>query len=259
MKKALFILLSLLIGGKYAFAQDENELKNFRFGLRTGGMLCWYKPDDKKKFESGGVTAKGSYGLMMEFRLNKVAVIATGLQVDYDGGKLNMLDTNYYFLSKDDEFLSKEDTAGVPYDSYQLLSRQYNTTYITIPFTMKLKTQEIGYFTYYGQFGLNNSIRLKSRVNDQDKTMSGGSADQTELENTNDMNMFRFALNIGGGMEWNLSGSTSLVFGLNWYNGFSNVLKKESRYVFRTPFNDNEYVTQKATSNAVCLTIGVLF
>ena len=52
-----------------------------------------------------------------------------------------MLDTNFYFLSKDDEFLSKEDTAGVPYDSYQLLSRQYNTTYITIPFTMKLKTQ----------------------------------------------------------------------------------------------------------------------
>lgn len=259
MKKALFLLLSLLIGGKYAFAQDENELKNFRFGLRTGGMLTWYTPDDKKKFTSDGVSAKGSYGLMMEFRLNKVAVIATGFQVDYDGGKLNMLDTNFYFLSKDDEFLAKEDTAGVPYDAYQVLGRTYNTTYITIPLTMKLKTQEIGYFTYYGQFGLNNSIRLKSRVNDADKTMTGGSADQTDLDNTDDMNLFKFALNIGGGMEWNLSGSTSLVFGLNWYNGFTNVAKKDSKYVFRTSYNNNDYIKQNVRSSAICLTVGVLF
>lgn len=261
MKKALILVLAMVFCGKNAFAQDENELKNFRFGLRTGGMLTWYTPDDKKKFESAGVSAKGSYGLMMEFRLSKVAVIATGVQVDYDGGKLNMLDTNYYYLSRDEEFLSIEDTTGLmaKYDRYWLLNRTYNSTYVTIPLTMKLKTGEIGMMTYYGQFGLNNSIRLKTRVNDADKTTSGGSADQSELDNTDDMSMFRFQLNIGGGAEWNLSGSTSLVFGLNWYNGFSNVLKGESRYLHRTAFNNYEYTTQKARSSAICLTFGVLF
>jgi hypothetical protein len=259
MKKALFLFLALTIVGKYAFAQDgENDLKNFRFGLKTTGMLTWYKPDDKKKFSSGGVSAKGSYGLMTEFRLNKVAVIATGIQVDYDGGKLNMLDTNYYFINKDSELLSKSDTAGQQFTMLRLGSRQYNTTYLTLPLTLKLKTNEIGMLTYYGQFGINASFRLKDRVNDE--TYLGNlKSNQTDLENTKDMNLFKFALNVGGGAEWNLSGSTSLVFGLNWYNGFSNVLQKNSDILFRSASHQYEPTVQNARASAIALTFGVLF
>ncbi|HEU4716211.1 MAG TPA: outer membrane beta-barrel protein [Bacteroidia bacterium] len=260
MKKTFLLLLVSAFAGKVLFAQDgENDLKNFRFGLKATGMLTWYKPDDKKKYESNGVSTKGSYGLSTEFRLNKVAVIATGLQVDYDGGKLNMLDTNYYFLSKDSQFMTKSDTAGQHFDTYWLRSRTYNTTYLTIPLTLKLKTNEIGFLTYYGQFGVNASFKLKSRVNDKVTTTSLGSADQKDLDNTSDMSLFRFALNIGGGAEYNLSGSTSMVFGINWYNGFSNVIKSDSKYLFRTASNSYAATPQKATSNAIALTVGVLF
>lgn len=268
MKKALFLVLALAFGGKTLIAQDggENDLKNFRFGLKTSGMLTWYAPDDKKKFESGGVSAKGGYGLMMEFRLNKVAVIATGLQVDYDGGKLNMLDTNFYFLSKDSEFLTRADSTANT-SKWKVNTRTYRTNYLTIPLTLKLKTPEIGYLTYYGQFGINASFRLKSRVDDDLYAVSGGTynqtfgakSNQTDLENTKDMQMFKFALNVGGGAEWNLSGSTSLVFGLNWYNGFSNVLKNDSEFLFRTQSNQFVATKQKARSSAIALTVGVLF
>lgn len=272
MKKAIFLFLALAFGGKYVLAQDggENDLKNFRFGIKTVGMLTWYKPDDQKKFSSDGVTARGGYGLMTEFRLNKVAVIATGLQVDYDAGKLNMLDTNFYYLSKDGELLSRADTAGKNYTAYKLNSRLYKTTYITIPLTLKLKTGEIGYMTYYGQFGVNASFRLGSHADDAVTltnrssgapylTAGSGTASQDKLDNTSDMNLFKFALNIGGGAEWNLSGSTSLVFGINWYNGFSNVLKKDSKYLFRTYSNDFNATKQNARSSAIALTVGVLF
>jgi hypothetical protein len=262
MKKVILLFLALTLGGKYVIAQDggENDIKNFRFGLKTAGMLTWYKPDDKKKYTSGGVSAKGCYGLMMEFRLNKVASIAMGFQVDYVGGKMTMLDTNYYFLSKDSEFLTKDDTAGKQFTAYKVNSRIYKTTYVTLPFTLKLKTPEIGALTYYGQFGINASVRAKSRVTDDVNTMIGNShSTQVDLLNSSDMSLFMFALNIGGGAEWNLAGSTSLVFGLNWYNGFSNVLKPDSKYLFRTASNNYEPTKQNAKSSAIALTVGVLF
>lgn len=272
MKKALFLFLSLTIVGKYAIAQDggENDLKNFRFGLKATGMITWFKPDDKKKYQSDGTTAKGSYGLITEFRLNKVASFCTGVQVDYDGGKLSFKnlasDTNFYFLSKDDEFLERADsTSGT--SKYRLNSRVYRSTYLTLPVSLKLKTPAIGAMTYYGQFGVNVSFCLKSRVTDEVNAVSGGrfnegiggSSTQTDILNTSDMNLFKFSLMIGGGAEWNLAGSTSLVFGLHWYNGFSNVLKADSKYVFRTEYNGYEATKQNAKASAVALTIGVLF
>ena len=262
MKKVILLALALVLGGKWALAQDngENNIKNFRFGLKIAPALTWYKPDDKKKFESGGVTAKFGYGLMAEFRLNKVASIGTGLEISYDGGKLNFLDTNYYYLSKDAAFLEPKDTASTTgFTRYRLSTREYKNTYLTIPLMLKLKTPEIGMLTYFGQFGVNTSFKLKSRVDDKVLQSNNGQASQTDIDNTSDMNLVKFALNIGAGAEWNLAGSTSLVFGINWYNGFSNALRNDSKYLFRTRSNDYNPTKQKASSNAIALTIGVLF
>ncbi len=270
MKKILVLILGFSIGIQYATAQEsgENNIKNVRFGLKTAGMLTWYKPDNAKKFENNGVSAKGCYGLMLEFRLNKVASIATGFQVDYFGGKLNMLDSNYYFLSKDSEFLKFADsTTGTT--RYILNSRKYNTTYVTLPFSLKFKTPEIGTMTYFGQFGINASVKAKCRVDDEinntkwtdnfDKIKTEGGATQTDLDNTSDMNLFMLALNVGGGVEMNLAGSTSILLGLNWYNGFSNVLKSDSKYLFGSPNNNNDAVKQDAKASAIALTVGILF
>lgn len=259
MKKVILLFLVLALGGKWAMAQEENNIKNFRFGLKATGMLTWMKPEDKKKFSSDGVSAKGSYGLIMEFRLNKVASIATGFQVDYFGGKLNFLDTTYYYLSKDSELQTREDTTNTSV-LYQLNNRVYNTTYVTLPFTLKLKTPEIGSLTYFGMFGVNTSLRMKSRCDDQVRSVStGGNAQQTDLLNTKDMNLMMFALNVGGGAEWNLAGSTSLVFGLNFYNGFSTVVKPKSEYLFRTRSNNYEVLNQSARASGFALSVGVLF
>src|SRR4051812_9761738 len=106
MKKVILLALTLTLGGKFMFAQDENNLKNFRFGLKVAPALTWYKPDaSSKNFAKGGSSLKLNYGLITEFRLNKVASFATGLEVAYDGGKLSVANPsstpNFYYLSKD--------------------------------------------------------------------------------------------------------------------------------------------------------------
>ncbi|MGL5892881.1 MAG: hypothetical protein ACRC3B_23515, partial [Bacteroidia bacterium] len=130
----------------------------------------------------------------------------------------------------------------------------------TIPLTLKLKTNEIGYLTYFGQFGVNASVRARSRVNDEINLVPGGAGETPEkLMNSNDMQLMKLALNGGLGAEYNIQGSTSLVFGINYINGFTNVAKKESRYLFRTPTNNNNALKQDFRANAVQITVGVLF
>jgi hypothetical protein len=267
--KKIVTLLMVVITAKAAFAQDD-QIKNFRFGLRATPSINWYKPDDKKKFASDGARLKFGYGLITEFRLSNLISVSTGVGFDYDGGKIDILnDTASAYYIKNNEFVEIEeahnDTSGTV-GVYHLKSREYNTNYITIPITLKMKTKEIGMLTYYGMFGVNASFRTKARVEDTYTSLytpPNSSYDGTDMENTNDMNLFKFALNIGGGAEYNLSGSTSLVFGLNFYNGFSNVLKKNSRYLLdaSTAQNviDKKPLEQKAKGNAIALTVGILF
>lgn len=259
MKKALILLFTVALGANYAFAQDENNLKNFRFGLVAAPSLNWYKPEDVKKLENAGIKAGFAWGLQMEFRLNKVASLSTGLQISYDRGNLTMVDTaNFLYDTKEEGYLALADTAGMTYVGYKLNSRVYKTNYVTLPLYLKMKTNEIGMMTYYGEFGLNSSFRLKSKTDDNVTQYSAGSpkTDLTAVDNTKDMNIMRFSMHIGGGFEYNLSGTTSMFAGIAFNYGFSNVLQKESEYLIK---NDNTPFKHQATANNVALSVGILF
>lgn len=261
MKKALILLLMLTLGASYSFGQDENNLKNFRFGLIASPSLNWYKPEDVKKFENAGLKAGFAWGLQMEFRLNKVASLVTGLQVSYDRGNLHYVDTaNFLYDTQEDAYLNIEDTAGISFVSYKLNDRVYKTNYVTLPLYLKMKTGEIGMMTYYGQFGINSSFRLKSKTTDNVTQYSAGYPKSTleDVDNTKDMNILRFSLHIGGGFEYNLAGTTSMFVGIGFNYGFSNVFQKDSEYLGTnaaswTPFK------QQATASNIALSVGILF
>ncbi|MEW6468543.1 MAG: outer membrane beta-barrel protein, partial [Bacteroidota bacterium] len=221
------------------------------------------------KLEKAGSKVGFAWGMSVEFRLNAVAVIATGLQIDYDRGYLNFLDTSasYYFNTKDQVLLPFSDTAAAGKSNvvfYQLNDRVYRTNYVTLPFCLKMKTKDIGGMTYFMKFGLNSSFRLKAKVNDNvtQRTAQKPKSSLTDLDNTDDMKLFRFQLQVGGGAEYNLSGTTSLVFGLGFNYGFSNVLTKESKYLVK---NDGTATTsptpypQNAAASNIALTVGMLF
>src|ERR1035437_2300151 len=87
MKKLLIISIMALIADVAFAGEGENELKNFRFGLKVTPSVNWYKPDGKI-IAGNGVGVKFGGGLVMEFRLAKVISIQTGVQIDMDGGKV---------------------------------------------------------------------------------------------------------------------------------------------------------------------------
>ncbi|MGZ4033350.1 MAG: porin family protein [Bacteroidia bacterium] len=297
MKKILTIT-AFALAGHFAVAQDD--AKNFRFGLVIDPSVNWYKPDGKI-LSGNGAGVKFGGGLVMEFRLAKVASFQTGLRITGDGGKIKYNNGDIqnpnsnvinYFYNNADDVISKyqaPDTATAFYTAastkgktqYQLNSRQYKATYVTVPLVLKLKTKEIGTLTYFGQFGVNASFRWKATADDQvteikqsfssSTVVSLGASDtKSKVDVTKDVSFFKAALTFGFGAEMNLSGTTSLTFGLNYNLGFTNSLKSTSDYLARRT-NDADYsssgqtkvtttqLPQSVKASSVVLTVGVLF
>jgi hypothetical protein len=145
---------------------------------------------------------------------------------------------------------------------------KYKIQYLDIPLTLKLKTNEIGYLTYYGQFGLDLSFNLKG-TKDVDYKFDGISAPiSIEDQDINkDINAIRTALQVGAGAEYNISGDTYILAGIVWNNGLTNIFNNEEVKADDdgTPrlISDGSSLSFgekfEAINNYIGLTIGVIF
>jgi hypothetical protein len=265
----------------------ENEIKNFRFGLAITPSINWYSTESKI-IQRDGIAPKFGGGLILEFRLAKVASIQTGINITTAGGKLKYKNggqyapgattVSYFYDNNTDDIVTYDaNNTTTTYTHYQLNERKYQTTYIAVPVLLKLKTREIGAMVYYGQFGLNSFFRWKGRATDGvsvlDATNTGTPETKSGLIISKDVSVYNAALNFGLGTEYNLAGTTSLVIGLNYNLGFTNVLKSKSTFLERR-FNHDNYnmydptkntnyetgaLEQIIKENSLVLTIGVLF
>jgi opacity protein-like surface antigen len=269
--KKILLLTAVLFGlNTLASAQDGSEDKNFRFGLKGDLSLDWLNPDNDKKFESNGVGIGYDWGLQLEFKINKTLSFVSGLSLKNSSGSLKYFgassaDSTFYILDKDEEFVPFDTAAlGVTTNTaYFLQNRKYSINYVNIPVILKMKTNEIGYLTYFGQFGANIGIKTKARVNDESKLVNGNVVSKEKLDISDGVQPVRFGITIGGGAEYNFSGSTSMFFGLQYNHYFTNALTSEKREKYLRKYNSStntyENVGAKALARSVSLTIGILF
>jgi hypothetical protein len=287
--KKIFTITAIVFATSGAFAQDDAASKHVRFGLMVDPSVNWLKSGEKI-VEKNGSALKFGGGLGLEFRLTNVAVFATGLMINTGGGKVKYKNdvsgnasTSYvsYFYDKENEEIAPyttgydayTSTTQTRYEPFLINERKYMITYITLPITLKLRTKEIGALTYFGQFGVNSSFRIAAKATDQiqrpSATTSGWGTPETisKSDVKKDVSLFNEALNVGLGVEYNISGTTSLVIGANYLLGFTNVVKSKSDYLRKTTYDSTGYpnppegteLKQSLKSNSIALTIGVLF
>ena len=239
MKKYILLPVLILLFAQ-VFSQKAND-KKFRFGLKFAPAIGWMKPDNKL-YASNSIKFNYAYGLITDFNFTSNYGFSTGLEVNYNGGILNYQPKSAFYVNSNDTFF--------------VTSRNYRLRYINIPLTLKFKTNEIGTITYFGQFGMDAALKIKGLSDDQ-VSNNNNVTTNTDVDISNDINFIRLALNIGLGLELNLVGTTSMVIGVNYNNGFTNVLKKESKTLI--DYNTKNPLAQKAITNYVSLTFGILF
>jgi hypothetical protein len=134
------------------------------------------------------------------------------------------------------------------------MNRKYVVKYIEIPLMLKMKTNEIGYITYFGQFGFGTSFNLSAKANDDfvyETTGDNETITNPDVDVKDDVRFLKESLIIGLGIEYSLGGTTSVIAGINFNNGFSNILKGK---------NDiNSEIEEEAISNYLEINVGILF
>jgi hypothetical protein len=229
--KKLFSTFILIFIAASLFAQDD---KTLHFGLKAAPSLAWLR-SDTKGYESNGSKFGFSYGLITEFSLSSNYAFATGIDVAYRGGKFKSVTT-----TTTDTSLTTNSTEA-----------SYTLQYIELPLTLKFKTNEIGYLVYYLQAGVSPGINIRSRSDFESTTVfeeTGSpavtsSAEGEDVDIQENINNFNLSMIIGGGIEYTLSGTTVLLVGVQFNNGFMDV------------FDDDP----KVNSNYLALTLGILF
>ena len=269
MKRVLLFILLLSIGG-VAIAQDQsaaNQRKKFKMGFMLAPSVDWFGVGTQN-VELDVAKAKFQYGIVTEFAFGNNYALVTGIEHKLGGAKLDFTEMagDSMDLTMVPHYTSVDDSI------YYLDKRNYKFDYVNIPLTIKLMTNQIGYFTYFGKFGVDLAFLVRARADDEGHYTKTPGVN----ENVDDLNIYRQAgffnvgLNVGAGAEWNFSGNTSLVLGVSYHHGFMDVLRDatekgvEEEGMLATwddsPINTVvKPLSIQANSHYVTLDIGVLF
>lgn len=279
MKGISILLLAVLIAAQ-GFSQD---FKKFKFGFKVDPNVSWMSSETNDAV-SEGVLLRGSFGVNADIMFSERYALGTGFSIMGGGGQLS--------------FFDYEDRIGDAGESNFIVkrNRKYKLRYLEIPLTLKLRTDEIGYITYWGQFGLGLGFATKATADDNIKffgelvedademgsswidsgsaisTLAKEDEEEMGIDISGDILPIRASLIIGAGIDYSLSGNTSLMFGIAYNNGLTNVFNSKMKGIEINDDGNPSYVTgsveggrsynefkMKSITNSFVVTAGILF
>ncbi|HMT30679.1 MAG TPA: porin family protein [Bacteroidia bacterium] len=208
-----------------AAPQTTEESPSLMFGLKFAPSYNWISID-RDGYDTDGGYVGYIYGIMTDFRIsNTNYYFSTGLEVSARGGK---------YKSTEIEVQGRPNAAGTVTQRFQ---------YLDVPLSLKLKTKEIGYSKYYGNFGVIPGLMTKAN-RDIDFDNDNLYSDQEKAGNMSEFGFFNFGILLGAGMEYKFSGNSVINVGLTYHNSFVDV-----------------WTVKKATLNAnyISLNLGIFF
>tara|TARA_R110001592_G_scaffold3868_3_gene22064 strand:+ start:667 stop:1446 length:780 start_codon:yes stop_codon:yes gene_type:complete len=246
------ILFTNLSAQDDSFSDDPvvefDEERKFRLGLHFSPSLSWFTVNSSG-YSNDGSKIGFAYGLSTEFYLAKNYLFSTGVTLNSIGGKIR-----YEGVYNINEVLFPSE-----------IKQSIKINYAEIPLTLKLKTNQIGYISYYGNFGVNLGLRYKS-ISDYEYT-DFDNVKKSDVNTSSDIKFMNINLIVGGGIEYNLSGNTNIMLGITYNNGFVNVLDEKTHVLDAngkaTIDNEGKAVksdkSASATINFFTLNLGVYF
>ena len=205
MNRPAFILLVLLILPSSLFAQKV------KFGIYADPQFSWFNPESRT-VKNDGSLFKFQGGLILEKYFQDNYAINTGIGIGSQGGKLNFEEASTIHVYNELDSLPPGTTV------------EYHLNYLTVPLGLKLKTNQIGYFSYYALVGFTNQFNIKAYANSDDETLN---KDVISKE----IRLYNLAYHFGIGVEYYISENTAFTVGVVYHNGFLDITKSDNASV----------------------------
>jgi len=182
--------------------------QKIKLGFELNPGLSWCK-ENSKIFDNQMSKFAIDGGLSMEnYFANNYAF--------YSGVKLSVYSFKLLFLENADLYINGDLTNINAGDKIN-----FKLQYINIPLGLKMKTNQIGYFSYYINLGLNSFFNIKSTIH------SNFFDNESVSKEINPINIGYF---VSAGIEYNVVGETNLVLGLKFNNGFVDIFKRKNSH-----------------------------
>lgn len=246
--------------------------KSLQAGLVGGVGISMLKMGTNNLSANGvGATFTLGTNFTKAFKETKNLAYTFGLEFDIENLNYKKENANVFYRYTDKVIKNQKETVATT-DKYFLLSeRTYNPVYISLPIYLNFRTEFIGDFRYFANFGLRNRFLVSNKINDTGFSLDNLNdpfqswQNQENVDMTSKGELFIFNSNIGfsGGAEWNFAGTTVLKAELGYYYGFVPLFldrtdDKKNLFILDSNFN-KVYFSNKSTQNQVVLKVSILF
>ncbi|MEY4602715.1 MAG: hypothetical protein RIT43_7 [Bacteroidota bacterium] len=277
--KNILSISAILLLTSITFAQDAADRK-VQAGLILGSGLSFQDVRNTVYFENNGAGTDLSIGMNLNFNFSETIGFCTGTEFDFSNVRLKSTQNIYYHYNGNDVLQLRDkndyDNNSESYSTFMLEERRDKSVYLSIPTMLLFRTKFIGYFRYFGKFGLRNSFLLKTESFDSGKdfgtqplnVLPTPDVDKDNMATKGNAFFYKGAIGMAAGAEWNFSGSTSLVGELGYYYGITPLYwerdsDSDKLSLFATGANNGSgndiYTPIKARQGQLMLKISILF
>jgi hypothetical protein len=250
MKKIVFACTFFL----FLVAGKVEAQKSFRFGFQTSPTFSWMRTDDKK-IEGVSANLGLRLGAVGEYYFAENYAITVGLGFGFNqGGTIQ----NGYLSGKfwpNSELITPLQT--LPNQA----KLHYRINYVEIPIGLKMRSGSDGdKFRYYAEIPTINLSFLSKASGDikGDNDLPGANQDDAnDINIKKEVKKISLAWGLGGGVEYNLTGGTSLIVGLAYQQVFTDVT--DNRGQVYTTETDIKKEDSKGTIRMLALRLGIAF
>lgn len=246
--KKLIITLSFLSFTLGAMAQED-----LRFGFQISPSFSWMSTS-VNHINTSGTNLGLKLGLIGEYYFRENYAVVSGIGFHFNaGGTLLHENIGRYWPNTDLPTSILSDSLTFNADT----KFKYGIQYLEIPLGLKLRTREFGYLRYFLEPGLTMGFKTQARG-----SIEGiGVTDDNERYNIRrEVNGINLSWGIGGGIEYTISESTSLVAGLIFQKGFADVTDDRNATYYDSRDNNLEKEEKSlGTVNSITLRLGIMF
>ncbi|MBS1644335.1 MAG: PorT family protein [Bacteroidetes bacterium] len=233
------------------------DVNKIRFGVYIAPNISWMKPtaatDDARLYNvsSDGSKVGFSYGLMAEYFFAENYGIVSGLGINSTGGKI---------------IANKIDQSPAANTVFKT-NFEYRLQYLEIPLALKLRTDDIKGFRFFGQLGASMGINIGKKA-DYKVTYSDAAAvnhdtSANKIKLTGGFGLIApvmFSMNIGVGAEYPLNDKLKAYVGLFFNNGFTpDVTKPEKFDGDKLGYGSGNFRDANTRLNNMSLRLGLFF
>jgi len=195
-----------------------------KFSVHADPQFAWFSSDEEN-IKPDGAIFHVQTGLQMDLFFTENYAFALGFGISNLGGNLIYSDSAIFFSSG---------------DTLQVVPGRVikqNLQYLDIPLGLKLKTEELGYATFFLEMGFNPMFNVNAFATSKDHTF-----DKEKIQEST--HVFNLGYHAGAGVEYRLGGSTALIGGIRWTSGLTDVTENDKANI---------------TLNAISIHMGILF